>query len=245
MPFTVIFFMQLRYDLSLHKSYTIVQVMCGMRGNNTIFAVYKPKGISSNALLEQMRHATGIKKIGHAGTLDPLASGVLVVGIGREATKKLGEFVKKEKEYIAKIRLGRESTTDDEEGVKTEHVVSLPPKKDVIEQIIKKCIGEIMQKPPAYSAVKIKGKEAYKLARKGIGVSLPPRKVEIKEIEILDYEWPYLSIRVVTGSGVYIRSLARDIGNELGTGGYLAELERTRVGDFTKENAILPNIPLF
>ena len=205
---------------------------------NEVFAVYKPKGISSNALLEEIRRITGKKKVGHAGTLDPLASGVLVVGIGREATKKLGEEVKKEKEYIAKIRLGVESATDDEEGIKTEHAIQKIPQKNDIENAVKKFIDKITQVPPAYSAIKIKGKEAYKLARKGIEVKLEPRTVEIKEIEILDYEWPYLSIRVVTGSGVYIRSLARDIGDELGVGGYIAELERTRVGDFTKKNSL-------
>lgn len=209
-----------------------------------IFAVYKPKGPTSHDIIDKLRKKTGVKKIGHAGTLDPLASGVLVVGVGREATKQLGNIVKKEKEYLAKIRLGMTSTTDDEEGEKVV-VVALSNAKRLlkvpeVEKAVLKFRGEILQTPPIYSAVKVKGKEAYKLARKGQTPKLKPRKVLIKEIEILNYKWPYLKLRVVTGPGVYIRALARDIGKTLKTGGYLAELERTRVGDFTKENAVQP-----
>lgn len=220
-----------------------------------IFAVYKPKGISSNGFLEKIRGVLGTKHIGHAGTLDPLASGVLVIGVGREATKKLSEVVKKEKEYIAKIRLGMESATDDEEGEKTEFknqnakiknseqqveskIKTTHPTVDEIKKVLKKFVGKIMQIPPVYSAVKIKGKEAYKRARKGEVLEMKPREVEIKEIEILNYKWPDLELRVVTGPGVYIRSLARDIGKELKVGGYLADLERIRVGDYTKEKVI-------
>jgi len=206
-----------------------------MRG---IYAVYKPKGPTSHKIINQLRRKTGVKKIGHAGTLDPLASGVLVVGIGREATKKLASIVKKEKEYLAKIRLGMTSTTDDEEGEKTKVKVSRIPTFKEIQKAVAKFEGEILQTPPIYSAVKINGQKAYKLARKGQKPKLEPRKVLIKEIKILEYEWPYLKLRIVTGPGVYIRALARDLGQLLKTGGYLAELERTRVGDFTKEDAI-------
>ena len=200
-----------------------------------IFAVYKPKGPTSHDIINKLRRETGVKKIGHAGTLDPLASGVLVVGVGREATKQLGAIVKKEKEYLAKIRLGMTSTTDDEEGVKTEiKIVGKIPTLGEIKKAVAKFQGEILQTPPVYSAVKVKGQEAYKLARKGQTPELKPRKALIKEIEILKYQWPFLEIRVVTGPGVYIRALAQDIGQELKVGGYLAELERTRVGDFTK-----------
>ena len=205
-----------------------------------IFAIYKPKGPTSNDVLEELRKITGIKKIGHAGTLDPLAEGVLVVGIGREATKKLNDLVKKEKEYLAKIRLGVESTTDDAEGEKKEIKVSKIPSLDEIGKVISSFEGEILQTPPIFSAVKVQGKEAYKLARKGKIPKLSPRKVEIKEIKILKYRWPHLELRVITGPGVYIRALARDIGKKLGTGGYLSDLERVRVGDFTKERSITP-----
>ena len=198
-----------------------------------IFAVYKPKGPTSHDIINKLRRETGIKKIGHAGTLDPLASGVLVVGVGREATKKLGSIVKKEKEYLAKIRLGMGSSTDDEEGEKTEFEVVEIPTIAKIKKAVSKFKSEILQIPPIYSALKIKGTPAYKLARKGQTPKLKPRKALIKEIEILKYEWPFLEIRIVTGPGVYIRALARDIGEELKVGGYLAELERTRVGSYS------------
>ena len=202
-----------------------------------IFAIYKPKGPTSNDIVQNIKRIAGGEKVGHAGTLDPLAEGVLVVGVGREATKKLGIEVKKEKEYLAKIKLGETSTTDDEEGDKTP--VS-DRKSDIseIKEAIKKFIGKIKQIPPIYSAIKVSGKEAYKFARKGEKPVLLEREAEIKEIEVLEYEWPYLELRAVTGPGVYIRALARDIGKELGTGAYLAALKRTRVGDFTADEAL-------
>jgi tRNA pseudouridine55 synthase len=203
-----------------------------------IFAINKPKGPTSHDIIDQLRKITGIKKIGHAGTLDPLASGVLVVGIGREATKKLGEVVKKEKEYLAMVRMGEESTTDDAEGEKRKFGVTEVPTLENIKKIIEKFQGEIMQTPPVYSAVKIKGRPAHRRVRKGEKIELAPRKVVIREIEIIKYKWPNLKLRVVTGPGVYIRSLARDIGKELGVGGYLAELERTRVGEFRINEAV-------
>lgn len=199
-----------------------------------LFAVYKPRGITSNGVLNILRRFYGTKKIGHAGTLDPLAKGVLVVAVGREATKKLWEWVKKEKEYLATIRLGIESVTDDAEGIKTKFNVQKKPTKEEIKMALKKFEGIISQIPPIYSAIKIKGKEAYKFARKGQEVILKPRKAEIKKIILLKYHWPYLKLKVITGPGVYIRSLARDLGKKLKTGGYLFNLERTRVGDFTK-----------
>lgn len=201
-----------------------------------IFGVYKPVGPTSNDVLEEIRRQTGIKKIGHAGTLDPLASGVLVIGIGREATKRLANIVAKEKEYLATIRLGEESTTDDAEGEKTFLAVDQPPLPKKIQSVLEEFVGEIFQTPPLFSAVKIKGREAYKYARKGQAVDLKPRLVEIKNIELVSYQWPELGIRVVTGPGAYIRSLARDLGKKLGTGGYLSRLERIRVGEFSKKD---------
>jgi len=203
-----------------------------------IFAIYKPKGPTSHDIIDQIRKITGIKKVGHAGTLDPQARGVLVVGVGREATKKLNEIVKKEKEYIAIIKLGEESSTDDEEGEKIVKSDKIIKDIKVIRDVVMSFVGMIDQIPPAYSAIKIKGKKAYELIRKGIEPELKPREVEIKEIEILEYEWPFLKIRVMTGPGVYIRALARDIGRKLGVGGYLYDLERIRVGKWAKEKAI-------
>ncbi|MEK7653171.1 MAG: tRNA pseudouridine(55) synthase TruB [Patescibacteria group bacterium] len=208
---------------------------------NSIFAVYKPKGPTSFDIVAQIRKITGIKKVGHAGTLDPLAEGVLIIGVGREATKRLSEVVDKEKEYIADIRLGMTSETDDEEKVHKVHKVHKVIKSDEIKNIIFKFIGVIDQIPPKYSAMKVGGKRAYKLARAGKEVKMESRQVEIKEIEILEYEYPDLKLRVVTGPGVYIRALARDIGEALGTGAYLAGLVRTRVGGFSKNDCISLN----
>lgn len=206
-----------------------------------IFAVYKPKGPTSNQILTKIRKRTGIKKVGHAGTLDPLAQGILVVGVGRAATKQLGTIVAKEKEYLATIRLGYTSTTDDNEGQKEKIQDITKPLLVHVKNTLKQFKGEIDQVPPIYSAIKIKGQEAYKLARKGKEVKMKSRKALIKKISLISYKYPYLKIKVVTGPGVYIRSLARDIGQVLGTGGYLSSLERTRVGRFTKNKALKLN----
>jgi len=206
-----------------------------------IFAVYKPKGPTSNQILTKIRKRTGVKKVGHAGTLDPLAQGILVVGVGRAATKQLGTIVAKEKEYLATIRLGYTSTTDDNEGQKEKIQDITKPLLVHVKNTLKQFKGEIDQVPPIYSAIKIKGQEAYKLARKGKEVKMKSRKALIKKISLISYKYPYLKIEVVTGPGVYIRSLARDIGQVLGTGGYLSSLERTRVGRFTKNKALKLN----
>ncbi len=147
-----------------------------------ILAVYKPKGPTSNKFLTQIKKITGIKKVGHAGTLDPLASGILVVAFGRGSTKKISGEVKKEKEYIAKIKLGETSETDDEEGKKTKWPGKIaPPTKDYINNVVISYLGKFQQTPPLYSAVKISGVESYKLARKGKSVEIKPREVELKE----------------------------------------------------------------
>lgn len=203
-----------------------------------IFAVLKPKGPTSHDIIDKIRKITGIKKVGHSGTLDPLAKGVLVIGMGREATKQLHHIVKKEKEYLAVIKLGEESFTDDTEGEKTKREVEVTPSLTNIKKTLLHFQGKILQTPPQYSAIKIKGKKAYQLARQGKTIHLIPRRVEIKKIAIIKYHWPFLTLRVVTGPGVYIRSLARDLGRRLKTGAYLADLERTRVGEFTKEKAL-------
>ncbi|MBI2426573.1 MAG: tRNA pseudouridine(55) synthase TruB [Candidatus Kerfeldbacteria bacterium] len=204
-----------------------------------LVAIYKPKGPTSHDVVDAVRRATGVKKVGHAGTLDPLARGVLVVAIGREATKLLSVTVQKDKEYVAIIRLGTTSHTDDAEGLltKTPKPFSRPSPGEVT-PVVMKYKGTFAQIPPAFSAVKNKGLKAYFLARAGKIPVLKPRAVTIYDIEILDYTWPDLRLRVHCGPGVYIRSLARDIGSALGTGGYLADLERTRVGEWTSERAL-------
>lgn len=203
-----------------------------------IFAVNKPKGITSHDVVAIIRKKTGVKRVGHGGTLDPLAEGVLVIAVGRENTKLLETYVKGEKEYIAEIFLGANSTTDDEEGVKNIVNVNITPDIGNIEEVSKLFVGTIMQTPPIYSSVKIAGKPAHRRVRRGEDIKLEPRKVIIKSIEILDYKFPILKLKVTTGPGVYIRALARDIGKQLGTGGYLKSLLRTRVGKFTIDEAI-------
>ena len=203
-----------------------------------LFAVYKPKGPTSHDIIMRIRRITGERHVGHAGTLDPLASGVLVVGVGRAATRKLTSEIRKDKTYIADIYLGASSATDDAEGERTTHAVDHIPTDETILVVLQKFVGRILQRPPVYSALKISGKPAYKRVREGERVELAPREVEIHAIKLLAYDWPHLKIQVDTGSGVYIRALARDIGEALGTGAYLADLERTRVGEFGVEGAV-------
>lgn len=190
-------------------------------------------------MINRVRRASGIRTVGHAGTLDPLARGVLVVGVGRAATRQLAAIVRRDKEYRATVRLGMTSSTDDEEGEKTTHAVIVIPARETVDAAARGFVGAIMQTPPLYSALKIKGKPAYAYAREGNNITMQARPVVIKEIEVLSYAFPDIRARVVTGAGVYIRSLARDIGAALGTGGYLADLERTRVGEYTKEQCII------
>lgn len=200
---------------------------------NGIIPIYKPSGMTSHDVIAKLRRQTGEQRIGHAGTLDPLASGVLVVGIGREATKRLSEFQAQEKEYHAVIRLGATSTTDDAEGDITPRSVATPPTQQQIEQVLPQFIGTIQQAPPQHSAVHVRGKRAHERARAGEHMNLGTRTVTIHSIDIIAYRYPDLSVKVVCESGVYIRSLARDIGAVLGTGGYITALQRTRVGEFT------------
>lgn len=202
-----------------------------------LFAIYKPKGPTSHDIIDEVRKITGETKVGHAGTLDPLAEGVLVIAVGRENTKKLHISTESEKEYICTIKLGETSLTGDEEGP-IDPGDNRRPSAPEIDDILTKFKGKIMQRPHKFSAIKIKGKKSYDLARKGKDVEMKPRPVVIKEIERLDYDYPTLSIRVVCGPGVYMRSLADDIGKELGTGAYLSSLKRTRVGDFTEESSL-------
>lgn len=201
-----------------------------------IIPIFKPKGPTSFKIISQIKKITGIKKIGHAGTLDPLAEGVLIVGVGRESTRKLFSELEKEKEYEVLIEFGKESTTDDEEGEKRVWEVSKVPKVSEVSKALEEFIGEIWQMPPQYSAVKSGGVEAYKKARQGRKVILGKRQVLIKDIQILNYEYPLLRLKVVTGPGVYIRSLARELGEALKVGGYVKELKRTRIGEYGIED---------
>ncbi len=321
-----------------------------------LWNIYKPKGVSSFDVVRDIKRMMGEKKVGYAGTLDPLAEGVLIVGVGREATKQLRFVLEEDKEYIGEVKLGMVSTTDDEEGEKSKLKIknsklkiastspfakggvnertntgkrgaskifeAIPllersesevrllkilrneeddkkeddtiwPTLEEIEKVIKEnFIGDIVQRTPSYSAVKIGGERAYKKARRGEKFTRPPRIVTIKEIEILDYfvpmmanktkltcppgsseqvntahqqnnsasqqdsdseasspafseranseqvnDYPILKIRAIVSSGTYIRSLAREIGEKLGTGGYLISLIRTRIGKYKIEDS--------
>jgi len=200
----------------------------------------KPKGITSHDVVDKVRRVTGEKRVGHAGTLDPNATGLLIVGIGRESTKQLGNFSKLTKKvYKAKIVFGEIRDTDDIKGkvvFKSKKLTKIPDVKIV--NILKKFKGEQEQIPPIYSAIKIKGKKAYSFAREGKVIKLPPRKITIYKINMIDYSFPSLTIEVTCSAGTYIRALARDIGNELGIGAYLADLNRTQIGKAHLSEAI-------
>lgn len=202
-----------------------------------IIVINKPKGLTSHDVVNKVREATGIQKVGHAGTLDPLATGVLVVAIGRENTKKLNLLIKKDKEYLATIKLGEKSDTGDQEGPITFQSDYIPSISE-INKVLLSFKGKILQKPHKFSAVKKQGQKLYSLARSGKDVEIEPREIEIKEIEIIKYIYPELCIRTSVSSGTYVRVLAEDIGNKLKTGAYLKDLQRIRVGEYKIEQSI-------
>ncbi|MGH7133124.1 MAG: tRNA pseudouridine(55) synthase TruB [Phycisphaerales bacterium] len=175
-------------------------------------------------------------KVGHGGTLDPLATGVLVILVGK-ATPLCERIMQGQKVYEARVDLSAFSTTDDAEGERTV-VAAAPVERGALEAACAKFVGTVMQTPPIYSAMKVAGRRAYDLARKGHEVVLQPRLVRIDAIEVMAYAWPVAELRVTCGKGTYIRSLARDLGVALGTGGMLAGLRRTRVGEFGIERAV-------
>ncbi len=200
----------------------------------------KPAGMSSFGVVarvrRKLRDREGKKvKVGHTGTLDPFATGLLIILAGK-ATKKSDEFLKKDKEYEATVFLGKNSTTGDIEG----EIVDVSDKIPTEEEVRKACekfVGEIEQTVPVFSAVKINGERAYKLARKGKEIEMPTRKVEIYSLDVLSYNYPELKIRTHVSSGTYIRTLGEDIGRTLETGAYLTALRRTKIADFDVKDA--------
>lgn len=224
--------------------------------DDEILLIDKPVGISSFGVVARVRRKLSEEagmievkgkdgvvrqkrrkvKVGHTGTLDPFATGLLILLVGK-GTKRANEFLKLDKEYIATVFLGANSTTGDPEGIITEREVREKPNKAVVEKCVESLVGENWQTVPRFSAVKINGQRAYKLAREGKEVEMPRRKVQIYEIEILKYEWPELTIRCKVSSGTYIRTLGEDIGEALGVGGYLTALRRTEVGEYRVEEA--------
>ncbi|MBQ2622735.1 tRNA pseudouridine(55) synthase TruB [Candidatus Saccharibacteria bacterium] len=200
----------------------------------------KPAGISSFGVVAKvrgfLRNKFGHKvKVGHTGTLDPFATGLLILLSGK-MTKKSNEFLKLDKEYVAELKLGFKSSTGDPEG-EIEKVNDRIPDAEEIDRILHTFIGEIEQTPPKYSAIKINGQRAYKMVRKGVDFEMPVRKVKIYNIDVLEYEYPRLVIRCQVSSGTYIRTLAEDIGMKLGVGAYLTALRRTRIGEYSVEKA--------
>ncbi len=206
------------------------------RGMNGIFNVDKPAGMTSHDVVAVVRKISGESRVGHAGTLDPMATGVLLICIG-QATRVVEYLTDHDKKYRARIRLGVETDTYDATGtVLSEQEVSLSA--DQVQEALRGLTGKISQQPPAYSAIKQKGVPLYKLARQGIDVETEPRDVEIFSITLTGWDPPYLDIDVHCSKGTYIRSLAHDLGVKLGVGAHLAALTRTASGQFTLENAV-------
>ncbi len=216
---------------------------------NDILLVDKPAGWTSFDVVAKLRGkiranyaAQGVKptkrqlKVGHAGTLDPFATGLLVILLG-EACSRSNEFLKLDKVYEATFMLGATSSTGDPEGEITT-VSDAQPTQQAVLEALEGFTGQIEQTPPVYSAIKVGGERAYRLARKGKAVEIPSRKVTIYTLELVDYTYPELKVRAHVSSGTYIRSLAEDIGSTLGVGAYCSELRRTQIGDMSIENAL-------
>jgi tRNA pseudouridine55 synthase len=214
-----------------------------------VISIYKPYEWTSFDVVKKIKNLVGKKlrtvidiklknfKVGHAGTLDPLAEGLLIVCTGK-ATKKINEFMTDEKEYVATVELGRTTPSFD---LETEYDASYPIDtitEEKVNEAINKFIGEQNQVPPVYSAKNINGKRAYEYARSGQELIMKSNKIEIKELELVEYNLPNIVLRVVCSKGTYIRSLAHDIGKELSCGGHLTKLIRTRIGDYNLESSI-------
>ncbi|WP_114789964.1 tRNA pseudouridine(55) synthase TruB [Niabella yanshanensis] len=202
-----------------------------------VLLIDKPLDWTSFDAVRKIRNLIKIKKVGHAGTLDPLASGLLIVCTGK-FTKRINEYMAQEKEYTGTFTLGATTPTYDleSEPVNIQSINHLSVTD--IENATAGFLGEIDQVPPIHSAIKIDGKRVYELARKGVDVKLEPRKITIKEFEVNASALPIVSFRVVCTTGTYIRSLANDFGGALGCGAYLSSLRRTRIGAFTTEEAV-------
>jgi len=198
--------------------------------------VDKPAGITSFGVVARIRRQLSQQigkkaKVGHTGTLDPFATGLMIIVTGKEC-RNAGNYSKLDKEYEATITLGFNSTTGDPEGELTA-VSDMQPTKEAVEAALKQFTGEITQRPPIFSAIKINGRRAYDLARKGEVVEMPERQVTVFSLDLIEYTYPEVKIRVHVSSGTYIRTLAEDIGKVLETGAYCSELRRTKVADWS------------
>lgn len=199
----------------------------------------KPAGATSRDVVNMVQRLVRPAKAGHAGTLDPLATGVLVVGVG--AATRLVEYVQRQpKTYTGTFLLGRYSPTEDIEGEVTELPQPVVPTREQLAAAAEKFVGRMEQRPPAYSAIKVAGRRAYKLARKGESVDLPPRPVTIHRLKVEKYVYPELTLEIECGSGTYIRALGRDLAESLGTAAVMSALVRTAIGEFRLEEAVEP-----
>ena len=203
--------------------------------NSGIFLINKDKGLSSNKAIQKIKRRLGIKKIGHFGTLDPLAEGLLVCGINK-GTKLSERFLNLDKSYFSKIMLGIQTTTDDSEGSVIEEKKIQVSEEEIIE-MIKTFVGESKQKAPFFSALKYKGKPLYKHAREGKLIEKEPRDIKIYKILNIAVENAFVSFEISCSKGTYIRSIARDLGEKLGCGGHLVELVRLSQGKFELKDA--------
>jgi len=207
-----------------------------------IILIDKPAGITSFGVVARVRRilseqAVKRVKTGHTGTLDPFATGLLIILTGNK-TKEADQYSKLDKVYEATIKLGATSTTGDPEGVISSSDQCPVPVKSQIKQALQSFVGEITQTPPIYSAIKVDGQRAYKLARSGRTPKVPDRKVTIYSIDLISYSYPILKIRTHVSSGTYIRTLAEDIGKKLGVGAYTTELRRTKIGKYDIKDAL-------
>jgi tRNA pseudouridine55 synthase len=205
-----------------------------------IILIDKPSEMTSFGVVARVRRvlsqAAGKKvKVGHTGTLDPFATGLMILVVGKEC-KNAGTYTKLDKVYEATFHLGQTSTTGDPEGELTD-VSDRQPTLDEVEAVLEQFKGEIKQRPPIFSAIKIDGKRAYKLARDGQEIEIPERDVTIHSLELIDYSYPELKIRTHVSSGTYIRSLCVDVGKALGTGAYCTQLRRTAINKWTIDHA--------
>jgi len=203
----------------------------------SIIPIYKPKGMTSFEVVRRVRNQLKLRKVGHAGTLDPLAEGLLILLTGNK-TKSMSELLKLDKEYLATLKLGVTSKSDDLETELVEQVAVISFSLEQIREVLVKYTGRIEQVPPEYSAAWVDGKRAYQLARNGVEFVLKPKIVNISELRIESFVGSELKLTVVCSSGTYVRSLARDIGKDLGCGAVLAGLVRTRIGSYRAEEAM-------
>lgn len=202
-----------------------------------ILNIDKPNGLTSRDVVNRVQRAAGTSKVGHAGTLDPLATGVLVVCLG-PATRLIEFIQRKRKCYLATFLFGRHSETDDAEGAVLELPDAPRVTREQVETALPRFLGRIEQRPPAFSAVKVRGQRAYQLARAGRAVELAARPVDVFSLTIRGFAYPELQLEIECGSGTYVRAIGRDLAEFLGTAAVMTELRRTAIGEFCVEEAV-------